>query len=56
MRIVYPKEINDLHDTIPDQYLNNIEDAPQKYKEQFELWKEKKHAYDRELRKDLFGF
>lgn len=56
MRIVYPKEIQDLGDSIPDEYWNDEENVPKEYQERIALWRKKMSEYDEEVRKELFGF
>ena len=56
MRIVYPNEIDALWDSIPDEYRKDIKNAPKEYQKRYEIWREKKHEYDEEVRKELFGF
>lgn len=56
MRIIYPKEINDLWEAIPDEYRKHPETAPEEYREMFELWKKKSLEYEEKVRRELFGF
>lgn len=56
MRIVYPKEITELRDSIPREYRKNIDNAPKEYQERIALWRKKMSEYDEEVRKELFGF
>lgn len=56
MRYVYPQEIKELHDTIPREYLNDIDKAPEEYRIRFELWRKKKREYEEKVRCELFGF
>ena len=56
MRYVYPQEINELYDTIPEKYLNDIDHAPEEYRVQFDLWRKKKREYEEKVRRELFGF
>lgn len=41
MRIVYPKEITELRDSIPREYRKNIDNAPEEYQERYEIWRKK---------------
>ena len=56
MRIVYPKEIQDLRDSIPDEYFRNTETAPKEYQEKVAQWIKKSNEYDLEVRKYMWGF
>ena len=56
MRVVYPKEIKDLRDSIPVEYRNHPERAPEEYRVKVELWKKKMSEYDKKMRLELFGF
>ena len=56
MRIVYPKEIDALWDSIPDEYRKDIDNAPKEYQKRYEIWLKKSKEYDEEVRKELFGF
>jgi len=56
MRIVYPKEITELRDSIPREYRKNIDNAPKEYQKRYEIWLKKSKEYDEEVRKELFGF
>ena len=56
MQIIYPKEIDNLWDSIPDKYWNDEENAPKEIQERMALWRKKACEYDEEVRKELFGF
>lgn len=56
MRVIYPKELEDLRKSIPNEYRKHPETAPKEYRERFELWLEKSRQFDKELREELFGF
>ncbi len=55
MRYSQPKELEELHDSIPDEYWCHPETAPAEVREQMELWRQKSREYDWNLRKELFG-
>ena len=56
MRIVYPKEITELRNSIPREYWKDIKNAPKEYQERYEIWLKKSKEYDEEVRRELFGF
>jgi hypothetical protein len=56
MIINYPKEIDDLWESIPEKYRNHPENAPKEYQERFELWKKKAREWDDHVMMTLWGY
>ncbi len=56
MIINYPKEIQDLRNSIPEEYFLHPETAPKEYQERFELWKKKALEWDDHVMMTLWGY
>ena len=56
MRIVYPKEITELRDSIPREYRKNIDNAPKEYQERYEIWRKKSMNMTKRYEKNCLAF